>query len=38
VLVRAQGPSVRRIFTDVPIVGPKRWAPLQTRRVTLAPP
>ena len=38
VLVRAQGPSVRRIFTDTPIVGPKRWAPLQTRRATLAPP
>jgi hypothetical protein len=32
VLVRAQGPSARRIFTDTPIVGPKRWAPLQTRR------
>lgn len=38
VLVRAQGPSVRRIFTDVPIVGPKRWAPLQTRRSALGEP
>jgi hypothetical protein len=31
VLVRAEGPSARRIFTDTPIVLPKRWAPLQTR-------
>jgi len=31
VLVRADGPSARRIFTDTPIVLPKRWAPLQTR-------
>ena len=38
VLVRAQGPSVRRIFTDTPIVGPKRWAPLQTRRSAGAEP
>jgi hypothetical protein len=38
VLVRAQGPSVRRIFTDTPIVGPKRWAPIQTRRSTLGEP
>ncbi len=32
VLVRAAGPSARRIFTETPIVGPKHWAPLQTRR------
>jgi hypothetical protein len=38
VLVRAEGPSVRRIFTDTPIVGPKRWAPLQTRRNALGEP
>lgn len=38
VLVRAEGPSVRRIFTDTPIVGPKRWAPLQTRRDALGEP
>lgn len=31
VLVRADGPGARRIFADTPIVGPKRWAPLQTR-------
>jgi hypothetical protein len=31
VLVRADGPGARRIFTDTPIVLPKRWAPLQTR-------
>jgi hypothetical protein len=31
VLVRADGPGAKRIFTDTPIVGPKRWAPLQTR-------
>jgi hypothetical protein len=35
VLVRAQAPGVRRIFTETPIVGPKRWAPLQTRRNAL---
>jgi hypothetical protein len=38
VLVRAQGPSVRRIFAETPIVGPKRWAPLQTRRNALGEP
>jgi hypothetical protein len=32
VLVRADGPAARRIFPETPIVGPKRWAPLQTRR------
>jgi hypothetical protein len=31
--VRADGPGVRRIFPDTPIVGPKRWAPLQQKRV-----
>jgi hypothetical protein len=31
VLVRAEGPGAKRIFTDTPIVLPKRWAPLQTR-------
>lgn len=31
VLVRAEGPGAKRIFSDTPIVGPKRWAPLQTR-------
>jgi hypothetical protein len=38
VLVRAEGPSARRIFTETPIVGPKRWAPLQTRRAPALPP
>ncbi|HEV8549429.1 MAG TPA: hypothetical protein VGQ57_10380, partial [Polyangiaceae bacterium] len=38
VLVRAHGPSVRRIFTETPIVGPKRWALLQNRRSTLGAP
>jgi hypothetical protein len=38
VLVRADGPAARRIFSDTPIVGPKRWAPLQTRRTQLIPP
>ena len=38
VLVRAEGPSARRIFADTPIVGPKRWAPAQTRRSTLGFP
>jgi hypothetical protein len=38
VLVRAEGPAARRIFTDTPIVGPKRWAPMQTRRTPAAPP
>jgi hypothetical protein len=38
VLVRAQGPGAKRIFTETPIVGPKRWAPLQTRRSTLGEP
>ncbi len=31
--IRAPGPSVRRLFPDTPIVGPKRWALLQQRRV-----
>jgi hypothetical protein len=33
VLIRAEGPGARRIFPDTPIVGPKRWAPLQQKRV-----
>lgn len=33
VLLRAQGPGARRIFPDTPIVLPKRWAPLQQKRV-----
>jgi hypothetical protein len=32
-LVRADGPGARRIFTDTPIVSPKRWAVLQAKRV-----
>jgi hypothetical protein len=32
-LVRAEGPGVRRIFPETPVVGPKRWAPLQQKRV-----
>jgi hypothetical protein len=32
-LVRAEGPTARRIFPDTPIVLPKRWAPLQQKRV-----
>jgi hypothetical protein len=31
--VRAEGPNARRIFLDTPIVLPKRWAPLQQKRV-----
>jgi hypothetical protein len=38
VLVRGQGPGAKRIFTETPIVGPKRWAPIQTRRSTLGEP
>jgi hypothetical protein len=38
VLVRAEGPAARRIFTETPIVGPKRWAPLQNRRAQTQPP
>ena len=38
VLVRAEGPAAKRIFTDTPIVGPKRWAPIQTRRTQAIPP
>ncbi len=30
-LVRAPGPGARRIFSDTPIVSPKRWALLQAR-------
>ena len=32
VLLRAEGPRGRVIFADPPIVGPKRWAPLQQQR------
>jgi len=32
-LVRAEGPGTRRIFPDTPVVLPKRWAPLQQKRV-----
>jgi hypothetical protein len=31
-LVRAEGPGLRSIFPNTPIVGPKTWAPLQQRR------
>jgi hypothetical protein len=37
-LVRSEGPGARRIFQDTPIVGPKRWAPVQTRRSGASPP
>jgi hypothetical protein len=32
-MVRAEGPGARRIFPTTPIVLPKRWAPLQQKRV-----
>lgn len=32
-LVRVEGPSARQIFPETPIVLPKRWAPLQQKRV-----
>lgn len=32
-LVRAEGPSARRLFPDTPIVKPTKWAPLQQKRV-----
>ncbi|HWA76377.1 MAG TPA: hypothetical protein VG937_28755 [Polyangiaceae bacterium] len=32
-MVRAEGPGARRIFPNTPIVLPKRWAPLQQKRV-----
>jgi hypothetical protein len=32
-MVRADGPGARRIFPATPIVLPKRWAPLQQKRV-----
>jgi hypothetical protein len=33
IMVRAAGPGARRIFPNTPIVLPKRWAPLQAKRV-----
>ncbi|HEX6276334.1 MAG TPA: hypothetical protein VFZ53_25010 [Polyangiaceae bacterium] len=33
VLVRREGPGARRIFPDTPIVGPRKWAPLQQHKV-----
>ncbi len=32
-LVRREGPGARRIFPDTPIVGPRKWAPLQQLKV-----
>ncbi|MFZ5891510.1 MAG: hypothetical protein ACOY0T_10705 [Myxococcota bacterium] len=32
-LVRAEGPGARRVFPDTAVVLPKRWAPLQQKRV-----
>ena len=32
-LVRAEGPSAKLLFPDTQIVGPKKWAPLQQKRV-----
>ncbi|MDQ2644093.1 MAG: hypothetical protein M3020_09780 [Myxococcota bacterium] len=31
-LVRNEGPGLRSLFPDTPIVGPKTWAPMQQRR------
>ena len=31
-LVRTEGPGLRSIFPNTPVVGPKTWAPLQQRR------
>ena len=31
-LIRAEGPGLRSIFPNTPVVGPKTWAPLQQRR------
>lgn len=33
ILIRAEGPTARRIFPETPVVLPKRWAPLQQKRV-----
>jgi len=35
VLVRRDGPGARRIFPDTPIVGPRKWAPLQQHKVKM---
>jgi hypothetical protein len=35
VLVRREGPGARRIFPETPIVGPRKWAPLQQHKVKL---
>ena len=32
-LVRTEGPGAKLLFPDTVIVGPKRWAPLQQKRV-----
>jgi hypothetical protein len=34
-LVRREGPGARRIFPETPIVGPRKWAPLQQHKVKL---
>jgi hypothetical protein len=34
-LVRREGPGARRIFPDTPIVGPRKWAPLQQHKVKI---
>ncbi len=31
-LVRSDGPGLKSLFPDTPIVGPKTWAPMQQRR------
>lgn len=32
-LVRAEGPGAQRVFPETPVVMPKKWAPLQAKRV-----
>ena len=31
-LIRTEGPGLRALFPNTPVVGPKTWAPLQQRR------
>jgi hypothetical protein len=32
-LLRTRGPGASRLFPETPVVPPKRWAPLQQKRV-----
>jgi hypothetical protein len=35
-LIRAEGPGLRALFPNTPVVGPKTWAPLQQQRRSVA--